>query len=422
MISGHDAWVTSYKDIRGVDLSAHGGVKSSTLHDFAVQQHDLQTGRLLYTWDAYRHVALSDSYQAPPAKATVPGDAYHGNSADLVGNGQFFVPMRNTRAALLVEARTGRIVWTLGGKDSGISVPSNAHFERQHDVTLSNGDLLTVCDDNCCEILGDGTFGSPGGPAKGPVLQLDQKKHTVALVHRYLHAVPGRSTWTAHTSTWPSPAACNCSPAATFWSAVDPSRTSPSTRRPARCCSTRSSWERTSAAAPFTPTTGGQARLSACSGPPKPSWSRRRASYWSRERQTAPQLLDRGGREDVATLPTARAATHRAPAGADTSIVVPNPARVAIPSAQPAAAAPAKGEELPPRASQATHHVNSCDATVFNACRGRPQGETCPSEPEHAIDQPNGGRAPRSRRVALAAGTRAWLAAGLGVTRPIGAP
>lgn len=187
VISGHDAWVTSYKDMTGLDLAAYGGARNGTLYDFAVQEYDLQTGRLLYTWDAYRHVPLSESYQAPPAKPTVPWDAYHGNSVDLVGNGRFLVSMRNTWAAYLVDAKTGKIAWTLGGKDSGISVPSNARFEWQHDVILSKGDLLTVFDDNCCEILGGGTLGSPGGPAKGLVLKLDQKKRTVDLVHQYLH-------------------------------------------------------------------------------------------------------------------------------------------------------------------------------------------------------------------------------------------
>jgi hypothetical protein len=187
VISGHDAWVTSCKDIKGLDLSAYGGAKNGTLYDFAVQEYDLQTGRLLYSWDAYRHVALSESYQVPPAKATVPWDAYHGNSVDLVGNGQFLVSMRNTWAAYLVDAKTGKIAWTLGGKDTAFSVPSSARFEWQHDVTLSKDDILTLFDDNCCEVLGGGTFGSPGGPAKGLVLKLHQKKRTVTLVHQYLH-------------------------------------------------------------------------------------------------------------------------------------------------------------------------------------------------------------------------------------------
>ena len=59
-------------------------------------------------------------------------------------------------------------------------------------------------------------------PCQGPGPAGRPEEAHVALVRQYLHAVPARSTCTAHTSTWPSPAACNCSPTATFWSAGDP--------------------------------------------------------------------------------------------------------------------------------------------------------------------------------------------------------
>ncbi|MGH8980480.1 MAG: arylsulfotransferase family protein [Acidimicrobiales bacterium] len=198
-ISGHDAWVTAYKSLTDVDFSADGGSASGTLYDFAVQEYDLKTGTLVYSWDAYKHVAPSASYQAPPASPTVPWDAYHGNSIQLVGKDEFLVSMRDTWAAYLVNIKSGDIVWTLGGKHSTFTVPSNTHFEWQHHVTLSPDDTLTVFDDDCCEISPTGTLAAPGGPSKGLVLKLDTKKHSVALVHRYTHGSDFDAAFTGST-------------------------------------------------------------------------------------------------------------------------------------------------------------------------------------------------------------------------------
>ncbi|MGH8988197.1 MAG: arylsulfotransferase family protein, partial [Acidimicrobiales bacterium] len=186
-ISGHDAWVTSYRVVKHVDLSAYGGAKDGTLYDFGIQEYDLESGRLLYTWDAYKRVSLADSYQAPPPKPTVPWDAYHGNSVQLVRGGKFLVSMRNTWAVYMVDKKTSDIAWTLGGKSSTFTIPSKARFEWQHDVMLSSGGVLTAFDDNCCEISSSGTLGTPGGSAKGLVLKLDVKRHTAKLLHSYLH-------------------------------------------------------------------------------------------------------------------------------------------------------------------------------------------------------------------------------------------
>ncbi len=203
VVSGHDAWVTSYKTLSGIDLSAYGGASNGTLYDFAVQEYDLVSGKLLFTWDAYEHVPLSAVYQPAPAKGTIPWDAYHGNSVQLVGNGDLLVSLRNTWAVYLVDIKSGDIVWTLGGKDSSFSMPSTARFEWQHDATLSRAGILTVFDDNCCAIMSNGTFGQPGGPAHGLVLELDTKKDTATLVHQYLHGTGFDVAFTGSTQLLP---------------------------------------------------------------------------------------------------------------------------------------------------------------------------------------------------------------------------
>ncbi len=200
-ISGHDAWVTSYKYLNHVDLSAYGGSADGILYDSAVQEYDLTSGKLLYTWDAYNpggtpNIPLSQSEGRAPALGTIPWDAYHENAVQLVGNDEFLVSMRNTWAAYLVNFKTNQVVWTLGGKNSSFTIPAADQFAFQHNVLLLANDRVTVYDDHCCAILGGGKFAPPTGPSRGLELQLDTTHHTASLVHQYTHGANFDSAFT----------------------------------------------------------------------------------------------------------------------------------------------------------------------------------------------------------------------------------
>jgi EmrB/QacA subfamily drug resistance transporter len=185
VIDGDDAWVTANKNLRA-NLSRYGGVNDGTLDDSAVQEYDLRTGRLLYTWDALRHVPLASSYTQPPPNG-FPWDAYHANSISLGPDGTFVVSLRNTWAAYLVDRRTGDVDWTLGGRHSSFALPQAAGFEWQHDVELHSGGVVTLFDDHCCEITGAGQFLAPTGPSRGLALKLDPATHTATVLAQYSH-------------------------------------------------------------------------------------------------------------------------------------------------------------------------------------------------------------------------------------------
>ena len=116
---GH-AWVTANKNIPK-DLSSYGGAYNGALVDAAVQEYDLASGKLLRSWDALDHISLHESHATLPTNG-FPWDAYHINSIQLAGGGKFVVSMRNTWAAYLVAAASGRIEWTLGGRGSTLQV------------------------------------------------------------------------------------------------------------------------------------------------------------------------------------------------------------------------------------------------------------------------------------------------------------
>jgi hypothetical protein len=195
VISGANAWVTAYKTVP-MNLTPYGGSANGEVLDSAVQEYDLATGQLLYTWDALNpggvpNVPLSQSQQKPfPG---IPWDAYHINSIELTGNGTFLVSLRNTWSAYLVDRSTGAIEWTLSGNPglSTFKLPAKAQFQWQHDVELHPGNVVTLFDDACCAFKTETannkvTFELANGLTRGLVLNLNLTEHTGSFVAQYM--------------------------------------------------------------------------------------------------------------------------------------------------------------------------------------------------------------------------------------------
>ena len=196
IISGANAWVTAYKNVP-MNLTRYGGSANGVVLDSAVQEYNLASGQLLYTWDALNpggtpNVPLTQSEQK--AFPGVPWDAYHINSIQLTGNETFLVSLRNTWSAYMVNRLTNAVEWTLSGdpKLSTFAVAKNAQFSWQHDVELHGGNVVSVFDDACCgfdSITSKGVkFGKPSGPSRGLVLKLNLTSHTAGLVAQYPRA------------------------------------------------------------------------------------------------------------------------------------------------------------------------------------------------------------------------------------------
>ena len=180
---GH-AWVTANKNI-AKDLSAYGGAYNGALVDSAVQEYDLATGKLMRSWDALKHISLHESVATVPTNG-FPWDAYHVNSIQLVAPGKFLVSMRNTWAAYLVDAASGRIEWTLGGRKSSFKFAPGAGFEWQHDVRIQpRTSTVSLFDDHCCQLTGGGTSVKATGPSRGLVIRLTRRNRTASLVSQY---------------------------------------------------------------------------------------------------------------------------------------------------------------------------------------------------------------------------------------------
>ena len=67
VISGGDLWVTVYRNVPGQDLTALRRPASGVVYDSGVQEYDIKTGKLLYTWDALNPAARPTSRCLSPS-------------------------------------------------------------------------------------------------------------------------------------------------------------------------------------------------------------------------------------------------------------------------------------------------------------------------------------------------------------------
>jgi hypothetical protein len=189
-ITGGDIWITVTRQVTDRNLKPYGGPRNGSISDSGLQEFQVSTGRLLRTWDALNphgkaNVPLSATHQGVGRTGNL--DAYHLNSVEALPDGYLLLSMRNTWALYLLDPKTGRILWTLGGKDSSIHVPHAARFAWQHDARMtnpaSNGQgkhvKLTLFDDN-----------TDRGAARGLILGVNSITHRATLIAAYPHDPP----------------------------------------------------------------------------------------------------------------------------------------------------------------------------------------------------------------------------------------
>ncbi|HEY8303956.1 MAG TPA: arylsulfotransferase family protein, partial [Solirubrobacteraceae bacterium] len=137
---------TVYDAIR-CDLSAQEGPADGAVADTLVQEVDLKSGLVRFEWHSLDHVSRSDSYLPMRSAGTprAPWDFFHINAVSEEGN-ELLVDSRNTWAAYDVDARTGKVLWRLGGKKSSFKMGANASPAWQHDLRRDPNGTISFFD------------------------------------------------------------------------------------------------------------------------------------------------------------------------------------------------------------------------------------------------------------------------------------
>jgi hypothetical protein len=172
------ALLASYRTVRG-SLAAIGGPRNARIADSIVQEVDVKTGRVLFTWHSIDHVPITESYipltgpGAPPEGN--PYDYFHVNSIDEEPDGNFLISARNTSAVYEIDPKTGAILWRLGGKKSSFAMGRGTSFAWQHDARRMPDGTITLFD--------NGAAPPREKQSRALRLRVDLNRNTVTLVH-----------------------------------------------------------------------------------------------------------------------------------------------------------------------------------------------------------------------------------------------
>lgn len=140
------ALITSYLAVPH-DLSPVGGPADGQVLNSYCEEVDIASGLVLRRWSALDHVALTDSYVAPPTTAAQPYDFFHMNSISITPDGHLLISSRHTCALYKVDRITGEVLWRLGGKSSSFAVAPDAVFAFQHHAVYETPDTIRLFDD-----------------------------------------------------------------------------------------------------------------------------------------------------------------------------------------------------------------------------------------------------------------------------------
>jgi hypothetical protein len=166
------AYVLAYSPVQ-TSLASAGGPASGLVLDGVVQQIDIRTGLVMWEWHSLGNVDVSESYSKLPGLATNPYDYFHINSLATDSHGKLLISARNTWALYEVSARTGAVIWRLGGKKSTFTLGPGVQFAYQHNaLRLPNGDISLFDDEGAPPVR---------PPSRGELVKLDQTTKTATL-------------------------------------------------------------------------------------------------------------------------------------------------------------------------------------------------------------------------------------------------
>ena len=186
-----DAWVVSYTTAVA-DLTSIGGPADQTVIDGVVQEIDVATGKVLFSWNSATHVPYAQSEQPLPASASDPWDWFHLNAVKLTSDGNLLIDARDTWTTYKVSAKTGAIIWQLGGKASSFTLAAapgqslnNAGeiFAWQHDPEQVGPNTYTVFDNESAGTANTGAGATDEfSNARVVTIKIDPQAKTATLI------------------------------------------------------------------------------------------------------------------------------------------------------------------------------------------------------------------------------------------------
>src|SRR5262245_2807887 len=166
------------------DLSHLNGPEDGWIVNQVVQEVDIATGKVVFSWSALEHVPVAQTqvkvgpYLQVDGSMARPLDYAHVNSVTEDRDGDLLISARNTSAIYKVDRQTGDIEWALGGKASDFRMLGDSAFAWQHDAHRQPDGTITLFDNEAApEVRPE---------SRGLRLAVDPKTHTARVVTEYL--------------------------------------------------------------------------------------------------------------------------------------------------------------------------------------------------------------------------------------------
>ena len=186
------AFVISYGTATADVSSVTGGSTDQTVVTAVVQEIDIHTGQVLWSWNAADHIPYSQSEEPLPTSTTTPWDWFHVNAVKVDGDGSVLIDARDTSTFYKVSLQSGAVEEQIGGTKSSLKVgvapgqtldDAGQLFAWQHDAEQIGPDTYSIFDD---ESAGAANTGSNPlndfGYSRVDIVKVDPQAGTATLV------------------------------------------------------------------------------------------------------------------------------------------------------------------------------------------------------------------------------------------------
>jgi Arylsulfotransferase (ASST) len=174
------ALFTCYGQATGT-LVANGRSRPVIYWYGVIQEVDVASGEVLFQWRCDEHIRLEASCVPPPINPVGIWDYFHINSiaVDPV-DGNLVVSGRNTWAVYKLHRRTGKVIWTLGGKHSDFEMGPGTRFVFQHHAIPRGAGVITIFDNEA---------GPPAeaSQSRGLILSVDERARRAGFLRQFHH-------------------------------------------------------------------------------------------------------------------------------------------------------------------------------------------------------------------------------------------
>ena len=159
------------------------------VHDGVVREdsviQEVANGRVVLQWSSWGDVPLSDNLSGNLVEYAHINSVWVDDDDNLIGS------LRGVSALVKINRRTGRLMWTLGGRSSDFEIddPLGGFCGQHHAQRLDNGNILLF--DNGADCAPDGT---DRGVSRAAEYAVDEEAMTAELVWSHTQGIYGFAT------------------------------------------------------------------------------------------------------------------------------------------------------------------------------------------------------------------------------------